>query len=107
MIALPEPIAAYFGGQNAADAAAALACFADDAVVVDEQREIRGLAAIRTWRQETTDRYRPTVEPIAASQSGGTTIVSARVSGPFPGSPVTLEFRFGVRGDKIATLEIA
>lgn len=46
------------------------------------------------------------VEPIEVVQRGGKTIVTARVSGNFPGSPVNLDHIFGIEGDRIASLEI-
>jgi hypothetical protein len=33
--------------------------------------------------------------------------VTGRVTGDFPGSPVDLQYRFTLEGDKIARLEIA
>ena len=48
-IDLPKPIAAYIAGSNAHDADACAACFADDAIVRDEGREMRGVAAVREW----------------------------------------------------------
>jgi hypothetical protein len=36
----------------------------------------------------------------------GKTVVTSRLTGNFPGSPVNLRFFFALDGDKIATLEI-
>jgi hypothetical protein len=46
-------------------------------------------------------------EPLACEQKNGTIIVTSRLTGNFPGSPVSLRFCFGLEGDKIASLEIA
>jgi hypothetical protein len=56
-------------------------------VVLDERRERRGRSAIREWMEETTRKYRATVEitGVAATDSGA--VVTALVSGNFPGSP--------------------
>jgi hypothetical protein len=43
---------------------------------------------------------------LAARQDGDAWIVSVRVSGSFPNSPVTLEQRFRLSGTSIAALEI-
>jgi hypothetical protein len=37
---------------------------------------------------------------------GGKTVVSTKLTGNFPGSPVTLDFVFTLEGGKIAALEI-
>ncbi len=57
---LPEPIAACIAGSNAHDAGTCAACFTDDAVVRDEGRDRRGIAAIREWKAEASKQYRPT-----------------------------------------------
>jgi hypothetical protein len=46
------------------------------------------------------------VAPLEIAQRGGKTILKARLTGTFPGSPVTLEFSFCAEGWKIASLEI-
>jgi hypothetical protein len=48
-----------------------------------------------------------TSEPFAAEEKGGKTIVTGRVTGTFPGSPVDLRYSFGLEGDSIASLEIS
>ena len=103
---LPEPVAAYFAGSNAHDAGACVACFADDVVVRDEGREWRGVAAVRAWKEEVSRKYRPSVEIIAVAEADGRTIVTGRVTGDFPGSPVDLRYAFTLAGEKIARLEI-
>lgn len=103
---LPKPIAAYIAGSNAHDADACAACFTKEAVVRDEGRERRGVAAIRAWTQEVNKKYRPTVEVIRFAKADGKTIVTGQVAGTFPGSPVELRYTFTLAGDKIARLEI-
>jgi hypothetical protein len=44
--------------------------------------------------------------PMAAEQEGGATVVTCRLMGNFPGSPVDLRFFFRLAGDKIAALEV-
>ncbi len=103
---LPKSIADYIAGSNAHDPDACAACFAADAIVIDEGRERKGLADIRAWKEEVTRKYRATVQVIAVAKTDGKTIVTGRVSGNFPGSPVDLRYAFTLRGDKIARLEI-
>ena len=103
---LPRPIEIYFSSDTAHDTDALATCFAGDATVLDEGRTFEGLAAITTWKTETKKRYRYTVEPVEAIQRDGQTVVTARVSGNFPGSSVTLTFIFGLELDHITSLEI-
>ena len=103
---LPAPVAAYFAADTTG-AEAVAQCFADDAVVIDERREHRGRTAIAQWKAETSAKFRYTVDQLGAQVSGNQTTVTGRVTGDFPGSPVDLQYRFSLEGDKIARLEIA
>jgi ketosteroid isomerase-like protein len=105
-IDLPTPIAVYIAAENRGDTEALAQCFAEHAVVRDEGKTIEGLAAIKQWKAETTKKYQHTVEPIASVQKGDKTIVTSRLTGNFPGSPIELEFVFTLDGNKIASLQI-
>ena len=103
---LPTPIAIYIAAENRGDTEALAQCFAEHAIVRDEGRTIEGLAAIKQWTAETKKKYQHTVEPLASAQNGDKTIVTNRLTGNFPGSPIELRFIFGLDGNKIVSLEI-
>jgi ketosteroid isomerase-like protein len=103
---LPAPIAIYITAENSGDTEALAQCFAENAVVRDEGKTIEGLAAIKRWKAETKRKYQHTVEPLASVQKGDKTIVTNRLTGNFPGSPIDLQFIFRLDGNKIAWLEI-
>ena len=103
---LPTPIAIYIVAANRGDTEALAQCFAGNAVVRDEGKTIQGLAAIKKWMIETKQKYQHTIEPLSATQKDGKTIVTNRLTGNFPGSPIELEFVFTLERDEIATLEI-
>ena len=103
---LPAPVAAYFAADTAG-AEAVARCFTDGAVVIDERQEYRGRSAIARWKAEASAKFRYTVDRLGAHVSGNQTTVTGRVTGDFPGSPVDLQYRFTLEGDKIARLEIA
>lgn len=107
-VPLPPVIETYFRTANAHDAQAVADCFAPDAIVVDEQREIRGPDAIRRWKEASNAQYAPHMEPLALHEEAetGRTIVTASISGTFPGSPVDLKFAFTLEQGRIARLEI-
>lgn len=103
---LPEPIATYFETDKH-DGEAIAQCFAAQATVKDEGRTHCGRAAIKAWKTETSAKYSYTSEPIGVEQRGDDYVVTSRLTGTFPGSPVNLRFTFRLEGDKIAFLEIA
>ena len=96
----------YVDASNAHDVNSILACFADDAVVRDENETRRGKVEIEHWVRETIDKYKFHLEPLSAEKRGTETIVSIEVSGRFPGSPVTLDYHFSVANEKISSLTI-
>ncbi len=102
---LPTPIAAYFTAESG-DSEAVSQCFTDTAVVKDEGRTYRGRAAIKQWKADASTKYQYTSEPLACEQKDGKFVVTSRLTGNFPGSPVNLRFFFGLEGTKIASLEI-
>ena len=103
---LPKPLAEYFAAANTDDAVRVAACFAEDALVHDEGRDISGKAAIRSWAEETRRKYRFQSEPLSIEQSEDRTIVIAHLTGDFPGSPINLSYRFKLKGAQIVALEI-
>ena len=103
---LPTPIGNYIAAENRGDTEALAQCFAEHAVVRDEGKTIEGLAAIKQWKAETKRKYQHTVEPLASAQKDGKTIVTSRLTGNFPGSPIDVQFIFALEGSKIGSLEI-
>lgn len=104
--ALAAPIARYFAADGAKGADIA-DCFTSDAIVVDERRTHRGREAIARWKEETSQQFEYSTEPFAIEADGETLVVTAHLSGTFPGSPIDLRYRFTLEGDAIARLEIA
>ena len=105
-IHLPAPINLYVQIENSGDVEALPECFAPGAIVRDEGHAYEGLAAIKRWKAGTKQKYNHTVEPLDVADRNGKTVLKAKLAGNFPGSPVTLEFRFVLEDGKIAALEI-
>jgi len=103
---LPPLIQSYISASNAHDVEAIVVCFADDAVVRDENATRHGKIEIRRWATETIEKYKFQFKPLSADERGAETILSVEVSGSFPGSPVTLEYQFTIANDKIQSLII-
>jgi len=104
-IDLPEPIADYFGADKV-NADAMARCFTSGAVVKDEGHTYTGIHAIKKWKMEGSAKYRYTAVPLASEKQGDTTVVTSRLTGSFPGSPVTLRYFFRLERGKISFLEI-
>lgn len=107
---LPKPVAAYFAADaiNTTDAGEAVArCFADDAVVKDEGHTYEGRAAIKQWKDDTAAKYQYTSEPLRCERQANKIVVTSKLTGNFPGSPVDLRYRFETAGERITALEIA
>jgi hypothetical protein len=102
---LSRPIELFMASENAHDTDALARCFTANAIR-EEGRTMTGLKGIAAWRREPARKYDHPVEPVAVAARDGRTVVSTKLSGHFPGSPVTLDFVFDLEGDKIASLEI-
>ena len=102
---LPEPIAAYFAADRT-NAEAVARCFTTQATVRDEGRTHVGQDAIKAWKADAARQYSYTTEPLAVQQTDGVHVVTGRVVGNFPGSPVDLRYHFRLERGLIASLEI-
>ena len=103
---LPPAIDRYVKIENAGDTDALSTCFATDATVRDEGHTYVGLDAIKKWKADTKKRYNHSIQPLAIRHRDGKTILTARLTGNFPGSSVTLDFSFVIKAEKIVALQI-
>ncbi len=97
--------AGYFSSDRG-DSEAVSQCFSEGAVVKDEGHTYQGRAAIKKWKADASAKYQYTSEPFACERTDEKIVVTSRLTGNFPGSPVNLRFFFGLEGHKIASLEI-
>jgi hypothetical protein len=103
---LPEPVAAYFAADRRG-AHSVAQCFTHEGRVVDEGKTHTGPAAIEAWKAAATAQFTYRVEPFALEKKDRQYIVTSRVTGNFPGSPVDLRYRFLLERGRIASLEIS
>jgi hypothetical protein len=104
-------IARYFAAAEHDNLDALVDCFINDGDVTDEGRTWHGLAEIRRWREEVATAYEYTLQVLRsepAGQEDGLEChdVWTHLEGNFPGGTVDLIYRFGLRNDRIARLEI-
>src|SRR5260221_11976320 len=108
---MPTMISEYLAAADRGDVDAVVACFADDATVLDEDKEWHGHAGIRQWRTKVASAYEYTVEVRRVVGLGKTDGVErydvyTHLEGNFPGGTVDLTDRFGLRDGLITRLEI-
>jgi hypothetical protein len=102
---LPEPVAAYFEADRR-DGESVARCFTNDGVVLDEGQTHTGLASIRAWKTAASAKFSYVAEPFALEKEDRKYVVTSRVTGDFPGSPVDLRYIFTLERGKVASLEI-
>lgn len=105
-IKFPEPVRRYFEAEQAADTSRMADYFAEGAVVRDEGRTHVGVPAIQAWKRDAKATTSYQVTPLKAEQAGEQLVVTGRVEGDFPGSPVNLRYFFALSDDRITGLEI-
>ena len=99
---LPSVVSNYLAASDRDDIDAIVACFTEDAVVLDEDRQ---------WREEVATAFEYTVaiissEALGEVDGGQRHEVYTHLEGNFPGGEVDLTNRFTLRGDLIVGLEI-
>jgi hypothetical protein len=110
MPSLDGPIASYVNAVNNGSQEDFSSSFAADAVVVDVDRELRGIDAIAAWAG--TDIFAAEVhfDVLDVSERQGRTIVTVRVDGTFDRTglpnPLVMTHEFGLAEGKIADLRI-
>jgi ketosteroid isomerase-like protein len=105
-IKLPRIIGKYVDASNKHDVDSILSCFSDEAVVRDEGETLHGKKAIEGWIAKTIERYKFQFKPLSIKDRDPEVVVGIEVSGTFDGSPVSLDYRFAIKNDKIAALTI-
>ena len=106
-MSLPDVVQTYFEISNGQGMARLAECFCADATVSDENQTHQGVAAIIDWQHAARQAYTYVAVPLSSRQEGDALVVTARLTGNFPGSPVELNHRFALADGRIKALEIA
>ncbi|WP_210151512.1 nuclear transport factor 2 family protein [Chryseobacterium scophthalmum] len=101
---LPKVIEELVKSQNEFDSAAYADCFAENAQVFDEGKMHNGKAEIEQWIDKSNKENRATMELVDYDEKED--ILSAKIAGSFPGSPLTLKFHFNIGDGKIQSLKV-
>jgi hypothetical protein len=103
---LPKVIADLIAAQDKYDSKAFAGNFSDDAIVHDEGKTYHGKTEIRQWNETTNDKYRTKYEPLEVKTHGNKITLTAKISGTFDGSPITIQYNFETKHGKITLLQI-
>ncbi|RYF97065.1 MAG: nuclear transport factor 2 family protein [Chitinophagaceae bacterium] len=103
---LPQVVSRFIETQHNYDSKAFADCFTESAIVHDEGKTHNGRTEIHQWIQHAMDTYKSELKPLNYEQSGSSGVLTASVSGPFPGSPVKLNFNFGFKEKLIDSLNV-
>jgi len=107
---LPPPVETYIRTINAGDAIGLQATFAEDAIVKDVDREIRGVDAILKWACHDIFAVKVRLEVTKVVEDQGQTIVTAKLDGTFDRTglpdPFLMDHCFNISRGKIAALTI-
>lgn len=104
-IELPSVIDQFFHATNTREFADFLSLFTAEAHVNDEANDYYGVE-IGGWIERATADTKPTADVTEITRDGDRWVVTAQLSGNFPGSPVPLRYDFTLRDGKIGRLII-
>ncbi|SCX54389.1 SnoaL-like domain-containing protein [Klenkia marina] len=104
---LPTVVRDFFAAHVVHDADAADRYLTDDVVVVDQDETFRGREAVHAFVRDAGAEFEYTTEQLAAHRVDDThCVLTVRLEGSFPGGTADLDYRFTLRGDRIAEVVI-
>lgn len=104
---LPKVIEDLIKAQNSFNSESYTNCFSETAIVYDEGKTYNGKAQIQQWIQKANKEYKAVMNPVAYDEGSKVSILSAEISGSFPGSPVVLQFHFELENGLVQSLRIS
>ena len=103
---LPHVISELVKAQDIYDSDAYANCFTETAVVFDEGHTYNGRSEIRQWIGEANGNYKIGMKPLEYAEKGAQSILTAEISGEFPGSPAVLKYHFELKDGLIQSLKV-
>ncbi|RYD58609.1 MAG: nuclear transport factor 2 family protein [Sphingobacteriales bacterium] len=103
---LPKLVARFVETQNNYDSKSYVDCFTDSAIVHDEGKTHKGKTEILHWIEDANERYRSSMKPLKYEEANSKGVLTAEVSGTFPGSPLVLQFHLGLKDNLIDSLNV-
>ena len=103
---LPTVVTDFINAQNNFDSEASANCFAETGVMLEEGKPYTGRVEIQGLLEETNEKYQSVMKPLKYIEDGISSVLSAEVSGTFPGSPAVLQFHFTLENNLISYLKV-
>jgi hypothetical protein len=103
---IPSSLASFVKANNNRDTDSLAACFCKDAVVYDDGQIMRGTDEIRQWIAELFRKFQYVVAPTNVRELTNGAILTATITGNFPGASVSLDYHCRTLGDKIDIMVI-
>ncbi|WP_080779748.1 hypothetical protein [Chryseobacterium phocaeense] len=101
---LPDIISKLVKAQSEFDSQAYADCFTENAVVFDEGKTHNGKKEIENWIDKANNEFKTVMKLLEYNENEN--ILSAEISGTFPGSPVFLKYHFELTDGYIQSLKI-
>lgn len=103
---LPKVVTDFINAQNNFDSEASANCFSENGIMLEEGKPYTGRVAIQGVLEETNEKYQSVMKPLNYIEDGASIVLSAEVSGTFPGSPAVLQFHFTLKNNLIDYLKV-
>ena len=103
---LPNVVQELIKAQNSFDSKAYANLFSETGVAYDEGKTHTGRKEVEQWIAEANEKYKSVMEPVDYTQTGNKGILTANVSGTFPGSPAVMKFNVEINDGLIQSLRI-
>jgi hypothetical protein len=103
---LPKVVSDFVNGQNNFDSEASANCFSVNGIMLEEGKPYTGRVEIQGLLEETNEKYQSVMKPLEFIEDGTSSVLSAEVSGTFPGSPAVLKFHFTLNNNLIDYLKV-
>lgn len=101
---LPTIIKQLIKAQDDFDSENYARCFTENAIVIDEGKIYTGRNEIKEWIDHANKTYRVIMKPLSFSSE--LNVLSAEISGNFPGSPLEIKYHYTFKNDLIHSLKI-
>jgi uncharacterized protein YbjT (DUF2867 family) len=103
---IASTLASFVKANNDRDTDSVAACFSRGAVVHDDGQIMRGTDEIRQWVAELFRKFQYVVAPTNVRELENGAILTATITGNFPGALVSLDYHCRTLGDKIDVMII-
>lgn len=103
---LPTVVTDFINAQNNFDSKASANCFSENGIMLEEGKPYSGRVEIQSLLEETNEKYQSVMKPLKYNEGGTSSVLSAEVSGTFPGSPAVLQFYFTLKNNLIDYLKV-